>query len=314
MTPSSYEDAGVSVERGDGLVASIASLKSPAMGAIGGFAGGMELDLSAYENPVLMSATDGVGTKLLVAQRLGNWSTVGQDLVAMCVNDLAVCGADPVQFLDYIACGRVDQEKLLTIVKGIADACEIAGCTLAGGETAELPGMYGDDDVDLAGFAVGLADKAYVLPRLSEIAEGDEILGLRSSGIHSNGLSLARAALADAPDSLWPELLTPTRIYCNEIQAIRHSVHAAAHITGGGLKANIDRVLPRGLQSAIGWTWTVPSIFEEIATRGSVEEAEMRSVFNMGIGIAVVAKVGSRDSLERTLGESIVPIGRVIRG
>jgi phosphoribosylformylglycinamidine cyclo-ligase len=309
-----YEASGVSVDRGDRLVSRIAGIRSTAIGPIGGFAGGMPLDLDRYPEPVIMSATDGVGTKLLVARRLGVWDTIGIDLVAMCVNDLAVCGADPVQFLDYIACGRIDEQLLQTIITGIARGCEIAGCTLVGGETAEMPGVYGEDDLDLAGFAVGVVNRPDVLPRLETIAEGDVILGLPSSGIHSNGLSLARTALADADDDLWRELITPTRIYCRELALARPHIKAAAHITGGGLAANTARVVPAAMRPVFSWDWAVPEVFDTIARLGDVASEEMRRVFNMGIGIALIAAPEAEPQIRRELGAELVRIGEVVRG
>ncbi len=314
MSHATYEAAGVSVERGDRFVDRIGSIKSPALGAIGGFAGSVPLDLSKYSEPVIMSCTDGVGTKILVAERLGEWSTIGQDLVAMCVNDLSVCGADPLQFLDYIACARIEESKLIQIVEGIATGCEIAGCTLAGGETAELADMYDDGAIDLAGFAVGVAQKSDILPKSDQIAYGDAIVGIRSRGVHSNGFTLARSALRDAPDDLWRELLVPTRIYCRELERVRSFIKGAAHITGGGLSANIDRLLPEGLTCDIRWEWSPPDIFAEIQSRGSIETAEMRSVFNMGIGIALIADPKMIGQLEAALGEELIPIGVVSGG
>ncbi len=197
-------------------------------------------------HPVLLTTTDGVGTKILVAQRLGKLDTVGIDLVAMCVNDLVVCGARPVQFLDYIACGRIHEERLQALMKGIVRGCELAGCRLGGGETAEMPDVYGPDEFDLAGFAVGAVEKDALLPRLAEIRAGDVILGIASSGIHSNGLSLARKAL---PERAWSLLLEPTRIYAPEMAALCATGHvlAAAHVTGSGLHGNLERVVPEGL-------------------------------------------------------------------
>lgn len=311
---STYDAAGVSIARGDAFAARIAGLGRSAIGRLGGFAGGTPLDLSRYTDPVLLSSTDGVGTKLLVASRLDTWNTIGIDLVAMCVNDLAVAGADPIQFLDYIACGRIQEERLLSIVDGIALACEEAGCTLAGGETAEMPGMYGEDDLDLAGFTVGIANRSDMLPRGEEIAAGDIVLGFRSSGVHSNGLSLARAALAKEADAAWKELLKPTRIYVSQIRSIRSEIKAAAHVTGGGLEGNLSRVVPEGLCARLTWDWDLPLIFERIMRAGSVEMDEMRRVFNMGIGVALIVAPERVETVTRSSSEELVAVGEIRHG
>jgi phosphoribosylformylglycinamidine cyclo-ligase len=238
-----------------------------------------------------MTTTDGTGTKLLVARKLGRYDTIGIDLVAMNVNDLLVCGARPVVFLDYIACGRIDETRMHDIMRGIVRGCELAGCSLGGGETAEMPDLYGADDFDLAGFAVGIAEKGTVLPRKSEVRAGDLILGLPSSGIHSNGLSLARKLLPESDVDGWNAMLVPTRIYAVETQALISSgkVLAAAHITGGGLFGNLQRVIPQTLRPRFTFDWPVPSIFSKIQAAGGVADEEMRSVFNLGIGIAMIA-------------------------
>ncbi|MFW5743900.1 MAG: phosphoribosylformylglycinamidine cyclo-ligase [Spirochaetota bacterium] len=314
MKPRSYDEAGVSVARGDSFAARLARLDSPAVGAIGGFAGGLEIDIARYRHPVLLSTTDGVGTKLLVARELGVWNTVGVDLVAMCVNDLAVCGADPAVFLDYIACGRIDEDILSQVASGIVTGCELAECTLAGGETAELPDMYGPGDIDLAGFATGIAERDEQLPRRDAMIAGDLVVGLASSGIHSNGLSLARKVLpADDRDG-WRELLTPTRIYVRELRAARPHIKGAAHITGGGLVANLRRILPDGLQPEVGWDWQSPQIFDRIADAGPISAPEMRRVFNMGVGIAMVVSPRERPALERALDESLITLGSLVNG
>ncbi|MCK4515850.1 MAG: phosphoribosylformylglycinamidine cyclo-ligase, partial [Spirochaetaceae bacterium] len=254
MNPRNYSEAGVDVGRGDRFAAFISRIPSNSISpTIGAFAGGIPFPTAKYRNPVLLGATDGVGTKLLVARRLGDYSTIGIDLVAMCVNDLAVYGADPLFLLDYIACGRLDEPKLEQIIAGVVRGCELAGCTLAGGETAEMPDMYGADDIDLAGFATGVAEADRQLPLLASIKAGDIVLGLPSTGVHSNGFSLARQALSEADDAVWRELLTPTRIYVRELAGIRHCIRAAAHITGGGLEGNLSRVIPDGLKAHLTW-------------------------------------------------------------
>ncbi len=296
MKPRTYRDSGVDIERGDRFARFIGSINSPAVATtLGGFAGGVALDVSGYHEPILLSSTDGVGTKLLLAAKLGIWDSVGVDLVAMCVNDLLVCGAEPLLFLDYIACGAIDESILHPLVQGVVRGCEIAGCTLAGGETAEMPDMYGPRDVDLAGFAVGVVERSRQLPQRDRIQRGDAILGIPSSGLHSNGFSLARKVL---PRSLWNEALTPTLIYAREMRLLRtlDAVLAAAHITGGGLDANIARVLPDGVAASLDWDWPLPAIFAEVAQHGTLQPSEMRRVFNMGIGLALVV---SADSLEQ---------------
>lgn len=308
MKPKSYEEAGVSVERGEAFAQSIARRSSPAIGTIGGFAGGTEIDLSGYTNPVLLSSTDGVGTKLLLARELDRYETIGIDLVAMCVNDLAVCGAQPLQFLDYIACGRVVQERLERVIDGVIAGCEQAGAVLAGGETAEMPDMYGPDDIDLAGFSVGLVERDEQLPHRASVKPGDLLLGLASSGIHSNGLSLARKVLTVSSER--ELLLEPTRIYVRELLAVRTLIKAAAHITGGGLLSNVLRVLPHGTDCMIHWNWQAPEVFSLLAR--SLPENEMRRTFNMGVGLVLVVDPRSRSQLESLIHEPLIEVGSVV--
>lgn len=289
-----YRSAGVDMEKGDQFADFIKSLPSKAVDkGIGGFAGGIPLGaVAGMREPMLMSTTDGVGTKLLVAKKLGRWDTIGIDLVAMNVNDLIVCGCKPLNFLDYIACGRIDEAKLQAIVRGIVAGCEQADCLLTGGETAEMPDVYEADDVDLAGFCTGVVDRADMLPRLADMAEGDAVLGLPSSGVHSNGYSLARKCVRADDAAAWEQLLTPTRIYVRELGALigTGKVLAAAHITGSGLDGNFERVVPRGLRGDWTWDWPRPPVFGLIQRGGKVPEEEMRRVFNMGVGIAFVVK------------------------
>jgi phosphoribosylformylglycinamidine cyclo-ligase len=264
-----------------------------------------------------MTTTDGTGTKLLVAKKLGRYDTIGIDLVAMNVNDLLVCGARPVVFLDYIACGRIDETRMHDIMRGIVRGCELAGCSLGGGETAEMPDLYGADDFDLAGFAVGLAEKNGVLPRKTDIRAGDEILGIPSSGIHSNGLSLARKVIPESDVKAWEELLTPTLIYAREMAVLLATgkILAAAHITGGGLAGNLQRVIPSTLAPRYTFDWPVPAIFEKIQTLGGIPAKEMRSVFNLGIGIAVVAHPPDAQPLRQAAqqaGFSLLSIGTLV--
>lgn len=320
MQSDSYAAAGVDIDRGDRFVEYIRALGSKAVSqSIGGFAGGMELDLSGYRRPVLLTTTDGVGTKLLVAQALGKFDTVGIDLVAMCVNDLVVCGAKPLLFLDYIAAGRLQEPTLHALMNGIVRGCEEADCTLAGGETAEMPDLYRAEDFDLAGFAVGIVEKEQALPRLDRIEAGDAILALPSVGIHSNGLSLARKVIPNEERWLWEELLRPTKIYVRELLALMQSgeLLAAAHITGGGLEGNLVRVIPEHLVPRFSFDWPIPRIFDEIRARGAVDDGEMRRVFNMGIGVAFIVKRGSAERiLEWGTGRGIriMRIGELVRG
>jgi phosphoribosylformylglycinamidine cyclo-ligase len=296
----SYSEAGVDIDRGDRFVDFIKSIRSRAVDpGIGGFSAALPLDSLGFRNPVLMTTTDGTGTKLLVAKKLGKFDTIGIDLVAMNVNDLVVCGARPVVFLDYIACGKIDETRMHDLMRGIVRGCELAGCSLGGGETAEMPDLYALDDFDLAGFAVGIAEKDDVLPRKSEIRAGDLVLGLPSSGIHSNGLSLARKLIPESDTAAWADMLIPTRIYAPEMKELIQTgrVLAAAHITGGGLFGNLERVIPDPLTPRLTFDWPVPPIFTRIQSAGGVPEAEMRSVFNLGIGIALVAHPADRQLL-----------------
>lgn len=290
----SYEEAGVSIEKGDKFASFIGAMKSKAVSkSIGGFAGGLPIDLKKYKNPVMLSTTDGVGTKLLIAQELGIYDTVGIDLVAMSVNDLIVCGAAPMTFLDYIACGKINEEMLHEIIKGVITGCEQAECTLSGGETAEMPDVYSEGDFDLAGFAVGIVDKDKMLPRKKNIKKGDIILGLPSAGIHSNGLSLARKVIDKSDKEGRKELLRPTKIYVKELKKLiaKDMIEAAAHITGGGLTGNLVRTLPKTVKPVFDTTaWEVPEIFKKIQKDGEIDPVEMERVFNMGIGIAMVVK------------------------
>ena len=295
-----YSEAGVDIDRGDRFVDFIKSIRSRAVDTgIGGFSSALPLDTLGFTSPVLMTTTDGTGTKLLVARKLGRFDTIGIDLVAMNVNDLVVCGAKPIVFLDYIACARIDETRMHALIQGIVRGCEIAGCSLGGGETAEMPDLYGADDFDLAGFAVGLAEKGSVLPRKGEIRTGDLILGLASSGIHSNGLSLARKLIPETDAAGWEEMLIPTRIYAREMGVLTGTgkVLAAAHITGGGLYGNLQRVIPEALAPRFSFDWPVPPIFARIQSAGGVSDKEMRSVFNLGIGIAMIAHPADRDGL-----------------
>ncbi len=330
--PLTYRDAGVDIDAGDELVERIKpaakrTLRPEVLGGLGGFGALVELP-SKYKQPVLVSGTDGVGTKLKLAIDSGWHGTIGQDLVAMCVNDVLVVGAEPLFFLDYYATGKLELETAADVITGIAKGCELAGCALVGGETAELPGMYQGEDYDLAGFSVGVVEKSKIIDG-SQVKDGDLIIGLASSGPHSNGYSLIRKVLAVSGASfeqrldgrtLIDRLMEPTRIYVKPLLKLLETVpvHAFAHITGGGLTENIPRVLPEGLGVEIDSTsWPRPAVFEWLMQEGNIPLPEMYRTFNMGIGM--VACVAATDA-DRTLaalkagGEQAWSIGRVARG
>ena len=330
-----YADAGVDIDAGNALVEKIKpmvrSTRRPgADGEIGGFGGLFDLKAAGFSDPVLVAANDGVGTKLKVAIEAGRHDTVGIDLVAMCVNDLVVQGAEPLFFLDYFATGKLDPDQGAAIVSGIAEGCRQAGCALIGGETAEMPGMYAEGDYDLAGFAVGAAERGQLLPT-DDIVEGDVILGLASSGVHSNGFSLVRRIVAasglgwEAPapfdkfHSLGEALLTPTRIYVKPVlEAIRttHGIKALAHITGGGFPENIPRVLPREFSAELDLdAIEVPKVFSWLAEAGGVAAPEMMRTFNCGIGMVMVVAAGQAAQVAAVLaqaGEEVSTIGRIL--
>lgn len=330
-----YAQAGVDIDAGNLLVEKIKPLvrstrRPGADGEIGGFGGLFDLKAAGFKDPVLVAANDGVGTKLKIAIDAGVHDTVGIDLVAMCVNDLVVQGAEPLFFLDYFATGKLDPDQGAAIVGGIAEGCLQAGCALIGGETAEMPGMYRDGDYDLAGFAVGAAERNQLLPT-GDIEEGDIILGLASSGVHSNGFSLVRRIVelsglgwdADAPfetgKTLGQALLTPTRIYVKALlAAIRetNAIKALAHITGGGFPDNIPRVLPKNLTASIDLSAiNVPAVFSWLAKTGGVERDEMLRTFNCGIGMIVVVSPEHADTVLAALnaqGEKTVRLGTMI--
>ncbi len=321
-----YRDAGVDIDAGESTVARIAPLaaatKRPGvLGGLGGFGALFALnDAGRWNDPVLVSATDGVGTKLKLAFHTGVHDTVGIDLVAMCVNDLVICGAEPLFFLDYFATGKLAPQTAERVVAGIAEGCRQAGCALVGGETAELPGFYAEGEYDLAGFAVGVVERDAIIDG-SAVTPGDTVIGVASSGVHSNGLSLARRALAWEEDpALAAQLLTPTRIYARAVNALCEAVpvHALAHITGGGLPGNLPRVLPEGCGATIDHdAWPRPEIFARIAAAGPVEEAEMFRAFNMGIGLCAVVPSRAADAAVAALdaaGERAWAIGHVVEG
>ena len=311
-----YKDAGVDVARGERFADHIRNIRSPAvLSSLGSFAGGIDLPTHRMSEPVLLTAADGVGTKILVAQRLEVYDSVGIDLVAMSVNDLLVCGARPLVFLDYIACGAMDEKVLHPIMDGVVRGCELALCTLAGGETAEMPDVYGPDEFDLAGFAAGIAEKSRVLPRWRDDETEGVVFGLPSSGIHSNGLSLARKVAGDADRGMLEQLLTPTRIYAREMAVLTESddLMAAAHVTGGGLEGNLGRVVPEGSTIALTYEWPRHDVFDEIRNRGGISEAEMRRTYNLGIGIALVVRRSGAERFRRladTHSIELLEIGR----
>ena len=237
----------------------------------------------------------------------------------MSVNDLVVCGARPMQFLDYIACGKMDEGRLHAVIEGVVAGCEQAGCELTGGETAEMPDLYGPDDIDLAGFSVGIVEKNKMLPRLDRMEAGDLMLGMPSTGVHSNGYSLARKAVDPEDRATWQELLVPTKIYVRELLELISTgrVLGAAHITGSGLHGNVERVLPRELRASFSWDWPVPPVFAKIQSGGKISDDEMRSVFNMGIGMAVIAKREEADGLVEiaaSKGIALFRAGELVRG
>ena len=333
--PQAYENAGVSVEAGYEVVKRIKShvARTDRLGVvsgIGGFGGLFDLASLNYKEPVLISGTDGVGTKLVIAKLMGKHDTIGVDCVAMCVNDVVAQGAQPLFFLDYIACGKNDPAVLEQVVSGVADGCVQAGAALIGGETAEMPGMYDEDEYDLAGFTVGCVERSKIVDG-SAIAEGDVLIGLPSTGVHSNGFSLVRKALFEQAGytvetrlpglgdrTLGDVLLTPTKIYVKALMPLFEAdlVHGVAHITGGGFIENVPRMLPEGLAARIELgSWPVPPIFDVIERAGSVDHMEMFNIFNMGIGMVVAVPADREDEVMNLLanaGEQGYRIGSVV--
>ncbi len=331
---TTYRDAGVDIDAGDEFVDRIKPLvrstfRPEVLTDLGGFGGLFGLQAGKYREPVLVSGTDGVGTKLKIAFMMDKHDTVGIDLVAMCVNDIAVSGAEPLFFLDYFATGKLSVLKAQAVVSGIAEGCRQAGCALIGGETAEMPSFYPDGEYDLAGFAVGAVDRPNIIDGRT-IVPGDVVIGLASSGLHSNGYSLARRVLfdqakltvtsrvADLACSLGEELLTPTKVYAKQILELveKFPIKGIAHITGGGITENLPRVCPSGVQARIARTaWQVPPIFDVVSRLGRVDREEMYRVFNMGIGLILVAPPDSvSDVLAQAalLGERGWPIGEIL--
>ena len=332
MASMTYRGAGVDIDAGEALVDRIkplarATARPGVLGGIGGFGALFDLKAAGFRDPVLVSTTDGVGTKLRIAIDTNRPDSVGIDLVAMCVNDLVVQGAEPLFFLDYFATGRLAVEQAARVIAGIAEGCRIAGCALVGGETAEMPGMYGAGDYDLAGFAVGAAEREALLPH--GVSPGDAVLGLASAGVHSNGFSLVRRIVesgnagwaAPAPfagTTLGEAMLEPTRIYVKSVLALHRAglLKAAAHITGGGLPGNVPRVLPAGTCAVIdAGAWPLPPVIAWLARTGGVAADEMLRVFNCGIGmVLVVSDATAATALLESEGETVFSIGRIEAG
>ncbi len=327
----SYLDAGVDIDAGNELVERIkpavkSTNRKGVVTGLGGFGGLFQLDTKRYKEPVLVSGTDGVGTKLLLARQFNRHDTIGIDLVAMCVNDILTCGAEPLFFLDYYATGKLKIDNAQAVIEGIAEGCRQSGCALIGGETAEMPGMYDGDEYDLAGFAVGVVDRPQLIDG-SRIKTGHVVLGLESSGPHSNGYSLIRKVLEQSGDdpsmpladsTLGEALLAPTRIYVKSLLALmeKHPLDGLAHITGGGLSENIVRVIPDdlGLEMDLS-AWQRPAIFDWLQIKGRIDEQEMLRTFNCGIGMVLLVAEDSVNEICQTLdsvGEAVYRLGQVI--
>lgn len=327
MPVLSYKKAGVDIDEADSFIKRIKPLleqtnRREVLGKVGGFSGLFKPRLQGLKDPVLVSSTDGVGTKLLLADMLNTYDTVGIDLVAMCADDVVVTGAEPLFFLDYIAAGRLDSDKLYALMKGITRGCREAGCALIGGETAELPGLYTKDKFDLAGFCVGMVSREKIIDGRS-CRKGDSVVGLASSGLHSNGYSLVRKVFTahEIKESFGSELLRPTKIYTPVIlNALKNKIpiKAMAHITGGGFFDNIPRVLPEGVGVKIRkGSWTVPSTFQKIREKGQLGEKEMFRTFNMGVGMALILSSRSAQkavSFFEHQGQKAWIIGEVVEG
>ncbi len=321
-----YKNAGVDIDAGDAFVKAIAPLarsthRPEVIGSLGSFSGLFQLHKSKWKDPLLVAATDGVGTKLKLAFMADRHDTVGIDLVAMCVNDLVVCGAESLFFLDYFATSKLDIDRGRQVIEGIAEGCRQAGCALLGGETAEMPGFYQAQEYDLAGFAVGIVDRQSMLGP-EKIQVGDVLIGMGSSGLHSNGFSLVRSILFNDDDSnvdssLLEELLTPTKIYVKPCLELKEKVelHALAHITGGGLPGNLPRVLPKHLAAVVhAGSWTTPKIFDLIQKKGNIDQEEMARTFNMGVGMVAVIPRKEQTSTLKILADVGIeswPIGLV---
>ena len=324
MSSLTYKDSGVDITKGNKLIEKIkpiakSTLRPGVLNGLGGFGAMFEIPLNKYKNPVLVSGTDGVGTKLMVAEMLNKHDSIGIDLVAMCVNDLIVQGAEPLFFLDYYATGSLNTEIATSVISGIGEGCIQSGCSLIGGETAEMPGMYKGEEYDLAGFCVGIVEKDNIIDG-SKVSVGDQVIALGSSGPHSNGYSLIRKVLEKTtPSSEQLEaILEPTRIYVKSILSLNksHPIHAISHITGGGLLENIPRVLPKNLAAKLNSnSWETPEIFNWIQDQGKIDTNEMYRVLNCGVGMIVIVPKESLDdsiNLLNSNGEDSWLIGEIV--
>ena len=325
MSSLTYKDSGVDITKGNQLIERIkpiakSTFRPGVLAGLGGFGAMFEIPLDKYKNPVLISGTDGVGTKLKVAEMLNKHDTIGIDLVAMCVNDLIVQGAEPLFFLDYFATGSLNPDIATLVIEGIGEGCRQSGCSLIGGETAEMPGMYSVEDYDLAGFCVGIAEKSRIIDG-SKVSEGDHIVALGSSGPHSNGYSLIRKVLekSSPTNEQLNSLIEPTRIYVKSILSLLNTlpVHAISHITGGGLLENIPRVLPDHLAAKLDpASWTQPEIFQWLQDQGNIATSEMYRVLNCGVGmVVVISKESSNEAINHlnSCGENAWLIGEVVQ-
>jgi phosphoribosylformylglycinamidine cyclo-ligase len=337
MSGDSYAASGVNIDKANEAISMFkekvfSTFNANVLNDLASFAGLYRLETEKYKEPVLVSSTDGVGTKILLAKQANNFDTIGQDLVAMCVNDIICCGAEPLFFLDYIACGKLIPEKIQSVVGSVAEGCKISQIALIGGETAEMPGLYKDDDMDLAGFAVGIVDRKSIIDK-EKVREGDLVFGIKSSGPHSNGYSLIRKLISDnefkldvkydfdeVEIDLAHELLKPTRIYVSVIKQIKEkiSIKGIANITGGGFYENINRIIPGNCDVEIdGNSWDIPIIFRFIQKYGKIDPREMFRVFNMGIGMVIIIDKNDSDTLQmlmKSLSEEAIPLGSVITG
>ena len=325
MSSLTYKDSGVDITKGNQLIERIkpiakSTFRPGVLAGLGGFGAMFEIPLDKYKNPVLISGTDGVGTKLKVAEMLNKHDTIGIDLVAMCVNDLIVQGAEPLFFLDYFATGSLNPDIATSVIEGIGEGCRQSGCSLIGGETAEMPGMYSGEDYDLAGFCVGIAEKSRIIDG-SKVSEGDHIVALGSSGPHSNGYSLIRKVLekSSPTNEQLNSLIEPTRIYVRSILSLLNTlpVHAISHITGGGLLENIPRVLPEHLAAKLDpASWTQPEIFQWLQDQGNIATSEMYRVLNCGVGmVVVISRESSNEAINHlnSFGENAWLIGEVVQ-
>ncbi len=333
----SYKSSGVDIDKASSVISQLkktiaSTFSGRVLSDLSSFSGLFQLNLNGYREPVFASSTDGVGTKIMLAKKLNYYRHIGQDAVAMCINDIICCGAKPLFFLDYIACGRVEEEKIRIIIESIAESCKYCDAVLVGGEIAEHPGMCTEDDIDIAGFSVGIVEKTDII-NTSLVREGDLIIGISSSGVHSNGFSLVRKLIEDKKLDLqkkydWADgkplgnlLLTPTKLYSRIINVMlknKVEIHGIAHITGGGFYENINRIIPAGMDASIReGSWGVPAVFKFLQELGNIDRDEMFRVFNMGIGMTVIVSPGQFDRVSEIAGEmkeEIYNIGTVTSG